>query len=283
MSAWERIINLDRRWVFAGIALAAILPIVTGWALPLGKVAPPTRAVYDYIERLQPGQAVMFGFDYGPASMPELHPQATALVRHCLQRKLRVLSVSLNPQGTALARDVLNTVAAQTGAVDGTDYVNLGFKVGVAQVILGMGESIRQVYPQTADGDRTDSLPVMQGVDNYADIPLVIELAAGDLPKSWIAFARERYHQDIAVGCTAVMATDLYPYLQSHQLVGLINGLKGAAEYEQLIGTTGLGTLGMSAQSMAHLLIIALVVLGNIAYFASGRRERRRETPVGGT
>lgn len=282
MSGWERIINLDRRWVFVGIGLAAILPIVSGLALPLGKVAPPTQAVYDYIERLQPGEVVMFGFDYGPASMPELHPQATALVRHCLRRKLRVLTVSLNPQGTALARDVLDTVAAETGATDGTDYVNLGFKVGTAQVILGMGESIRQVYPQSADGKMTDTLPVMRGVDNYADIPLVIDLAAGDLPKAWIAFARERYHQDIAVGCTAVMATDLYPYLQSGQLVGLVNGLKGAAEYEKLTGTTGLGTLGMSAQSMAHLLIIVLVVLGNIAYFASGRRERRREAPGAG-
>lgn len=276
MSGWHGIINLDRRWVFAGIALAVVIPIVTEYALPLGKVAPPTQSVYDYLEGLQPGEPVMFAFDYGPASMPELHPQALALVRHCIKRKLRVISVSLNPQGTALARDVLDTVAAESGAVDGTDYVNLGFKVGIAQTILGMGESIRQVYPQTADGDITDPLPVMRGVDSYADIPLVIELAAGDLPKSWIAFAKERYDQDIAVGCTAVMATDLYPYLQSDQIVGLVNGLKGAAEYETLTQTTGLGLLGMSAQSIAHLLIILLVVLGNIAYFASGRGERRR-------
>ncbi|MGC9317013.1 MAG: hypothetical protein ACP5KN_03125 [Armatimonadota bacterium] len=74
------------------------------------------------------------------------------------------------------------------------------------------------------------------------------------------------------------MATDLYPYLQSHQLVGLINGLKGAAEYELLLGLEGEdapGMLGMSAQSIAHLLIIVLVIVGNIAYFASGRHRRR--------
>ena len=43
------------------------------------------------------------------------------------------------------------------------------------------------------------------------------------------------------------------------------------------LAPTLLGMLGMSAQSIAHLLIILLVIVGNIAYFASGRGERRRE------
>ncbi len=278
MSGWDRLTNLDRRWVFVGIALAVAIPIITRYTLPLGKIAPPTQQVYDYIEGLKPGDPVMFAFDYSPASMPELHPQAKALVRHCLSRDLRIISVSLSQQGTALARDVLSTVGDEMGAVDGEDYVNLGYKPGAVQVIAGMGESIRQVYPQTADGAPTDLVPVMAGVDRYADIPLVIEFAASALPKAWIAFAKERYGQEIAVGVTGVMATDMYPYLQSRQIVGLVNGLKGAAEYEVLTGTPGDGATGMSAQSVAHLLIILLVVVGNIAYFASGKAERRRRS-----
>ncbi len=273
MNGWERIAHLDRRWVFVGIALAVVIPITTGLTVPLGKIAPPTRMLYDYIEAIEPGEPVMFAFDYGPSSMPELHPQAWAMVRHCMSRQLRVISVSLSPQGTALAREVLEGVGEELGAVDGEDYVNLGFKVGALQVIAGMGESIRQVYAQTADGDLTDSLPVMQGVDSYEDIPLVIDLAAGNLPMAWITFAGERYGQDVAVGVTAVVATEVYPYLQSDQLVGLVNGLKGAAEYDKLTGVTGDGATGMAAQSVAHLLIIALVVIGNIAYFASKRRQ----------
>ncbi|MFW6157074.1 MAG: hypothetical protein ACOC7J_07125, partial [Armatimonadota bacterium] len=105
----------------------------------------------------------------------------------------------------------------------------------------------------------------------------VIDFAAGNIPFTWIAYAGERYKQDIATGITAVMAPDLYPYLQSGQLVGLINGLKGAAEYELLMEldpAVAPGMLGMSAQSIAHLLIIVLVIAGNIAYFASGRHRR---------
>lgn len=279
MNIWARLLALDRRWVFVGIALAVIIPIVTGYTLPLGKPAPPTVAVYEYIEKLEPGDVVMFGFDYGPASMPELHPQALALLRHCFDRKLRVLTVSLNVQGTVLASDALARAAAATGARDGIDYVNLGFKVGGASVILGMGsDGIANVYRVTADGRPTTDLPVMRGVRNYDDVALLVDLAASNIPGAWIAYAHQQYQQDVALGITAVMATDFYPYLQSQQIVGLVNGLKGAAEYEVLLGLEGKqapGMLGMSAQSISHLLIIVLVILGNIAYFASGRRTRR--------
>ncbi|MGD9496423.1 MAG: hypothetical protein AB7Y46_08935 [Armatimonadota bacterium] len=280
MNLWERVLTLDRRFVFIGIGLAVLIPIITGYALPLGKPAPPTVAVYKYIDGLEPGSVVMFAIDYGPSSMPELHPQAMAMVRHALQRHLRVITVSLNVQGTVLASDVLQTVGQAVGAQDGVDYVNLGFKVGGSAVILQMGsDGIPKVYPTTADGRHTGSLPVMRGVRTYDDIALVVDLAASAIPDSWIAFAKERYDQDLALGITAVMATAYYPYLQSGQLVGLVNGLKGAAEYEQLLGLEGrqaLGLLGMSAQSIAHLLIVVLVIAGNIAYFASGQRRSRR-------
>jgi len=278
VTTWDRLLDLDRRWIFLGIALAVVIPIVTKYALPQGKPAPPTVAVYDYIDDLKPGDVVMIAFDYSPSSMPELQPQALAVVRHLFERDLRVLSVSLNPQGTALGREVLATIGDELGAVDGVDYVHLGFKPGGSQVILGMGESIEVVYPTTADGRKISGLPIMAGVRNYDDVALLIDFAAGNLPFAWIAYAGERYKQDIACGITAVMATDLYPYLQSDQIIGLINGLKGAAEYEYLMGldpTEAPGMLGMSAQSIAHLLIIVLVIAGNIAYFASGRHRRR--------
>jgi hypothetical protein len=278
VNLWERLLELDRRWIFVGIALAVVIPIVTGYALPQGKPAPPTVAVHDYIEALKPGEVVMVAFDYSPSSMPELHPQALAVVRHLMQRNIRVISVSLNAQGTALGREVMATIAEEVGARDGVDYAHLGFKPGGSQVILGMGESIERVYPTTADGRPTAGLPVMEGVETYDDIALLVDFAAGNIPFAWIAYAGERYDQQLVAGITAVMATDLYPYLQSDQLIGLINGLKGAAEYERLMGldpAVAPGMLGMSAQSIAHLLIIVLVIAGNVAYFAAGRHRRR--------
>ena len=49
--------------------------------------------------------------------------------------------------------------------------------------------------------------------------------------------------------------------------------MKGAAEYEELVGAIGMATAGMGAQSMVHLMIIFFIIMGNIAYFI-GRREK---------
>ncbi|MEW6753707.1 MAG: hypothetical protein AB1505_22410, partial [Candidatus Latescibacterota bacterium] len=66
------------------------------------------------------------------------------------------------------------------------------------------------------------------------------------------------------------------PFLQSGQLAGMIGGLAGAAEYEQLIGHPAAATAGMLAQSVTHVIIVAFIVFGNAAYFATRRLQASR-------
>ena len=40
------------------------------------------------------------------------------------------------------------------------------------------------------------------------------------------------------------------------------------AEYETLVGRQDKATAGMSAQSMAHLIIVAFIIFGNVAFSA---------------
>ena len=57
--------------------------------------------------------------------------------------------------------------------------------------------------------------------------------------------------------------------------LGLIGGLKAAAEYEELIGRVAMASRGMDSQSLIHLAIIGFVLVGNVGYFAMRRRKRR--------
>ena len=75
-------------------------------------------------------------------------------------------------------------------------------------------------------------------------------------------------------GCTGVMAPGLYPLLRSGQINGLIGGLRGAAEYESLIGQKGKAVAGMDAQSATHVAIIVLVIMCNLVYFSQRRASR---------
>jgi hypothetical protein len=215
----------------------------------------------------------MIAFDYGPASMAELHPMAMGLARHILTKKLRLIGVSLDPQGANLGQDALSKTAKALDAKQGRDWINLGYKPGYVTVIGGMGTNIPRVFPTDFSGTPLTRQPVMSGLKTYSDIGLVIDLASSNSPTDWITFANGKYKASVGLGVTAVMATDYYPYLQSHQVVGLLNGLKGAAEYESLVHQLGMASLGMTSQSIAHMVIILFVVLGNVGYFALRRRR----------
>jgi hypothetical protein len=61
----------------------------------------------------------------------------------------------------------------------------------------------------------------------------------------------------------------------------MMSGMKGAAEYEHLIVDKGyaekLGRAetGMNSQSIVHLLIIIIIILGNIGFFFTRKDQKR--------
>ena len=87
-------------------------------------------------------------------------------------------------------------------------------------------------------------------------------------------YVGSRYNVTVMAGVTAAMVTTYDPYVASEQMYTMVGGLRGAAEYESLIEKTGGASRGMLAQSTAHIYVILLIILGNIAYFRSRRKGR---------
>lgn len=271
----DRLLRLDRRIIFVLIALAVGVPLAGGWQFDQGS-NPRTTAVFDHIQNLPERSVVVIVFDYGPASMPELQPMAIAIARHVLERDLRLVCLTMYPDAPLLIEDALSKASEGLDRQDGVDYVNLGFRPGVVNVILGMGTDIGAVYRTDFQKRRYRDLEITKGLRNYDDVGLVIDLASSDTPAAWVLYAHQRYKARVAAGVTAVMAQDYYPYLQTGQLIGLLNGMKGAAEYEKLIKTPADASQAMGPQSCAHFLIILLVIFGNIVYAVSQRQARRQ-------
>ena len=269
--------NLDRRIIFVCVFLGVAIPLLFPFPLPV-KVTPSVEAVYREVERVAAAKGtVLVAFDYGPGSEAELQPMAKALLRHCFSRQVKVVAICLWPDAPGLAQEVLQLTAAESKMVYGVDYAYMGYKPGGASVVLNMGQELRSAFGQDAWGAPADSLAVLQGLHSLKDFGLVFDLAAGStIDQVWIPYGQEKYRFPLAAGCTAVMAPDLFPFLQSGQISGLIGGLAGAAEYEKLVGRLDSATAGMQAQSITHLVIIAFIVLGNILYFLSRRQGQRR-------
>ena len=77
----------------------------------------------------------------------------------------------------------------------------------------------------------------------------------------------------LILACTGVMAPEAYPFLDSGQLVGMLTGMRGAAEYEILLHSPGFGVTAMAGQSAAHLFILALIALGNLPILVAAIRK----------
>ena len=120
----------------------------------------------------------------------------------------------------------------------------------------------------------TDTIAIMSGIDSYADIEMVVSIADGDRTVYWVEYAGARYNQEVMAGLTAAMITSYDPYLSSEQLYAVVGGLRGAAEYENMLDYRGGGSRGMLAQSAAHLYIVVLVIIGNVIYFRNRRRGK---------
>jgi hypothetical protein len=270
----DLLINLDRRIIFIFIAVGVILPALTTFPLPIKPTA-NVRAVYDTIEDVAAKNGtVLISFDYGPGSMPEIQPMTLAILRHCFRRNVKVVGMCLWPTAVGLVQQALETTSREFDATYGEDYVFLGFKTGATSLVINMGRDFHATFPQDIQGNNTADMAVTRSINGLKDFDYVICLCAGNTPDGvWIPYGQERYKFKFGIGCTAVMAPDQFPYLQSGQMNGLIGGLAGAAEYEKLIETPGTATEGMRPQSVVHLIIILFILLGNTIYFLYERKK----------
>jgi hypothetical protein len=247
--------------------------------LPLGlpiEVTPPVKQLYDVIETLPERSAVLISIDYDPSGAPELQPATLSIMRHCFRRNLRIVVLALWAPGVPLGVSALEEVAVgEYGKQYGVDFVNFGYRPGGAVFLVNLGRDIHDVCRQDLYGTPVEEIPMMDGIRAANDIGLVISMSMG-VPGSdqWIWYYHARYRGNLATAQTAIGAPKYYQYLQTGQLVGLIGGMKGAAEYERLVDRQGMATTGMDSQSIAHLLIIAFVVLGNLIFWSEKRGKR---------
>lgn len=265
--------SLDRRWIFLAMGLLVLLPLLFPLSLPL-TVSPPTRGFHDAIEALPRGSTVLMSCDYGPTTIPEMVPMTRTAFRHLLSRDCRVVVTVLVNSGPGLVDSVLRETAREfPDKAYGVDWVNLGYKAGSEAVMILMGQGIANAFPRDYQGTPAQRLPIMRGVRDYSSFRLLVSISSGyPGTKEWVQQVQSRFQLPMTAGATAVSAPEFYAYLESGQLLGLLGGMAGAAEYEKARAERGPATRGMDAQSLGHVFVAACIVLGNLV-----RRRRRGE------
>ncbi len=262
---------LDRRWIYLAMALAVAIPMIAPVRLPI-VISKEVEAFHREIEALEPGDQVLFSFDYEPDVMAELDPMTEAVLDRLFAKGIQVIAMTNYAGGVGIGQARLEAAARRHGKTYGTDYVFLGYNPDWSGTMLRLGESIKATFPVDQFGRPTSELPLLATCDAYRDIELLVSIAGSQLSEFWAAYAGARYGQRMVSGNTAIQAIFIYPFYQSGQIKGFLGGLKGAAEYETLIERPAFGVRGMGSQSAGHLLIVALVIAGNAGYFIMRRK-----------
>ncbi len=283
-SARRWVATLRRVLIALVLAAAVLVPLLapSGWSSFLMAPAPEVTKVFQAVEALPAGTPALVAFDYTPATAGELDPQAQALIGHLLSRGLPVVAASLVPEGPALAQRVLDReLAAHPEALYGRAYVHLGYLAGGEAALRALAEGLTRAAPvDYLTGLPLNQLPATARVTGLDDLGLIVVLAGDSEPvRWWVEQVGTRTRTPLVAGVSAAAEPQLRPYLDSGQLVGLISGLPGAARYTALFGQASSGSADwagrLDALSLSLLALMALVLLGNVAFWVTQGRSSK--------
>jgi hypothetical protein len=279
--------RIDRRVLYVLLAVVLSTPFLFDVPVPPTVVSPQTRNFFDTVEAIakdpvESKKLVILSVNYDAGTLAENHTQAEAVMRHLMKLHLKfALFDFAYPQGRELAQGIADRIGPKYGYLYGRDYVNWGYrpsaaivpilKAAVADVPGAIGNDIK--------GSALANVPVMAGIKTVDDIGLIVEVTPSETLPTWLQYFQRAGKAPIpTLYCpTRVMAPQAFPFLKSGQLQGMLSGLNGTIEYEGLIHEPGFATRASASLSYSHLLIMALIVLGNVGMFAARRAERGRE------
>ena len=278
--------SLDRRIIFLIVGLSVLIPLLKPeWVtLPI-RTTPESQVMFNEMNKLNEGDKLLLSFEYGPSTKPEIHPMSIAILKHMYAKNILVYGFALWPDGNFMSTEVFSEVSDDYGKKYGIDYVNMGYKPGQEAVVKGIAADIRALYTVDLHGTSIDDIPMMKNIINIEDFDFVFSLSAGTPGSTeWVQYACDPNNIPMSTGCTSIQVTDIIPYVENEQILGILAGMPGAAEYENLVdnklremgkkSTPGKATGMMAAQSVAHVMIVLFIIFGNIAFYITRKKNK---------
>ncbi|GEM_PF-333304 len=303
MKFWIMIQKIDRRWVYIALAIMLIFSLNSSFVEKPSKTGAQAQQLYDEIENLPKDKLVFISVTFSSSTLPENGNQMRAVIRHLALKKQPYAIISFEQQGATNASAIGKDVATQYNLEYGKDYIDMGYNIRTLAFIFSFLDDINKTIKVDALNKKPiKDYPIMKNIKGLKDnnIGMLIEFTASASLGDWIQFVQPKTNPPLKIGyaCTNVMSSDGFPLLDSKQICGMLIGLKGASDYENLVNvkeatvtdlrydprskitdieqTISASALKlMTTQSNAHLIIIILILIGNIGYFVT-----RKQKPV---
>ena len=267
--------NLDRRVIYVVLLVVLFIPLYKPIGLPL-PITRESKATYEFIDKLPADSVVLMINSTGPSVEAELYPQTLTMARHLMSKNIKIVICSLAVEAPRYNTKLFERWAAEYKYESGRDYVILPYKAGGETAMAAIGRDIVSLYTTDDNNKPLAGMPLWSRIKSVKDFACVIDISGGESQRWMLGHIQAPHKVPSIAAITAVILAVTQPYFSSGQLVGMLSGLNGAAEYELQSKTPGPAAAGMDAQSLGHMWIVVLVLIGNIAYIASRSQTKKK-------
>ncbi len=278
----EKLNRLDRRFIYLALLVLVAAGLIFDVKLPV-VVSSQVKAAYQALETAPVDKLCIVEGQWANGTRGENRPQTKALLRHLMRRRIKFAIIGFDAQGPDNTNKIAMELATEVSPPYkyGVDWVNWGYRnenaveAFLKSMVRDIPGAVKVDYNNTKITD-FNKLPIMKNIHDMRDVGLFIDITPSSTLEKWIAFVQGVNNTPTVYSCTAVMAPEGYQFLDSGQIVGMLTGIKGAIEYEDLIHTRDSASRQAMALSITHVMIIVLIVLGNIGFVAEKRKRARQ-------
>ena len=266
-NVWERLGEIDYRWLYALSLVLMVVPILRPFGLPT-VVSEPTKGYYKAIVDLPPGSVIAVSFGSSLALLDEQEAQFIATWKIYFQHDLKVIFYCTYADSMIILNEELDKIVKPEsyGKLYGEDYVRLPYAPLGESGEASFATNIRGVYPTDIYGTPLDEIPMMKDINDYRGIDLIhfqyTSCTDVEFPiRQWVV----PYGMKCIIttlGCCGPMAAPYYP----KQIQGFLSGSGMGTELEVLSGNPGPGAIMSDAKNLGILGLLLFLLLGNISY-----------------
>lgn len=275
MSLYQKFDKYGRYIIYILLSLSIAIPLMSPIGLPI-LIGEETRVWYERVEQLSPGSIVHFGTDMSIGGYGSLRARMVASIRHLLEKDCKIVFIGFFPDAPQIYELLMQDASPiPEGKEYGVDWVCLGYIPGKEVGISAYAIDIRNLISVDYRGTPLDEIPLMNEVNSIEDFALVQCHSTGGMPMWYVDQMFVPYGTEIQANVLGVLAPEMRPFYPD-QISGFLSTPRQGAEYELLINKPGVGIGDFDAQTIAHVVLLCFIVIGNVIEVTQSKKVTGR-------
>ena len=269
----ESNVKIDTRRLIYLIEFAVIaFPLLVNITIPI-PISKYTRDYYNVVETIEPGTIVGLNNLASGATYSQLSSSVIRTAVRVWERGGKIVFFNTRTEGVPFSELIIDEAKRiYTSRNPGesieydVDYVHMGYIAGEETGFAAFIADMKGIIKVDNYGTPTDQLEMMKNINDGFDLPYMVHIMAGVPSPYMLRQYQTRYNgKMIQVNTDVDMAGEM-PFLASGQLSGAIIGVSGTAQYEYLTGIAGPNLRLVNPLSLASMLVLIVLALGNAEY-----------------